>query len=310
MNKEIMGSDTEKVTKQSLLKSVHTSMMQSKEMVQKSIIDYVEIHKDKVIITLKPECSGIKMHIDEDDYEEASVFALCFGNYEREETEMICKILEHYKNEKEFQVFDIGANVGWYTLNIRKRFPNMSVHSFEPSPITYFRLVSNMELNGYTGKQAYNLGLYKENGKLDFYYDKEGSGASSLVNLREKDTINKITVNMERLDDWAEKTAVKRVDFIKCDVEGSELFVYQGGRKLIEANKPIVFSEMLRKWSAKFNYTPNDIIEFYEEMGYGCFVISNGRLKECKRVDENTVETNYFFMHREKHREMIKELLI
>ncbi len=301
----------EKQDRISMMKKVHGRLMEMKDGLlsqEQSIVDKIEISRDGAVLVFGQAYGAMKMRIHENDYEEVPVSAVCFGDYEKEETEMVCRVLDFFKEEGSFTVFDIGANVGWYTLNIRKRFPNMSVYSFEPSPITYNRLVDNLTLNGLDSDQAYHLGFYKESGQLDFYYDGEGSGASSLVNLREKDSVTKISVDMQKMDDWVREASVSRVDFIKCDVEGSEFFVYQGGKAFIEQNKPIVFSEMLRKWSAKFHYTPNDIIHFMAGMGYGCFVIANDKLKECPVVDDNTIETNYFFMHREKHLSIITAL--
>ena len=94
------------------------------------------------------------------------------------------------------------------------------------------------------------------------------------------------------------------------DVEGSELFVYQGGIEMITKYKPIVFSEMLRKWAAKFGYHPNDIIAFFVNIGYECFVIDveKEKIRKIVSVNEETVETNYFFLHKEKHTKIIQEL--
>lgn len=54
---------------------------------------------------------------------------------------------------------------------------------------------------------------------------------------------------------------------------------------------------MLRKWSAKFGYHPNDIIDLFASVGYKCFVIKEDKLRKFARVDEETVGTNYFFLH-------------
>jgi hypothetical protein len=63
---------------------------------------------------------------------------------------------------------------------------------------------------------------------------------------------------------------------------------------------------MLRKWSAKFNYHPNHIIEFFKQLGYSPYVInSRDKLQKFDLVDENTVETNYFFLNNEKHADLI-----
>ena len=51
-------------------------------------------------------------------------------------------------------------------------------------------------------------------------------------------------------------------------------------------------------------------IDFFNNLGYGCFVIEDGHLKCFGKVDEETLETNYFFLHKEKHEKIINELSI
>jgi hypothetical protein len=67
---------------------------------------------------------------------------------------------------------------------------------------------------------------------------------------------------------------------------------------------------MLRKWSAKFNYHPNDIIELLNSIGYLCFTIREKNLKEFHLMDENTLDTNFIFLHKENHANQIKDKII
>ena len=78
-------------------------------------------------------------------------------------------------------------------------------------------------------------------------------------------------------------------------MEGAEKLVYEGGLKTLEEHKPIIYSEMLRKWSAKFNYHPNDIINMLKTIGYECYAISDKTYRKIEEVTEDTVETNYIF---------------
>ena len=63
------------------------------------------------------------------------------------------------------------------------------------------------------------------------------------------------------------------------------------------------------KWSAKFNYHPNDIITFLNMLGYSPYVINGEQLRKFNWVDEDTVETNYFFLHHDKHANLIKQIV-
>lgn len=211
--------------------------------------------------------------------------------------------------ERQPVIFDVGANLGWYGINMKKKMADSSIYFFEPIPETATRLKNNLILNNITDCQVINAGLYNINEEKDIYYDITESGASSLANLREKDTTKIISCKMQRMDDFVENNKIEKLDFIKCDVEGTELFVYEGGIKTIEKHKPIIMSEMLRKWARKFSYHPNDIIDLLEKLGYCCFVIGQqSELKRFDRVTEETIETNYYFLHKEKHNQIICEL--
>ena len=100
----------------------------------------------------------------------------------------------------------------------------------------------------------------------------------------------------------------ERLDFIKCDVEGAEFMVLKGGKQTISEKKPVLFLELLRKWSKEFGYTPNDVIKFMREIGYECYCIRNKKLSKITEITEETVETNFVFLHKDKHSVLAKEL--
>ena len=98
------------------------------------------------------------------------------------------------------------------------------------------------------------------------------------------------------------------VDFIKVDVEGGELFTFLGGTKTIDLNKPIVFTEILRKYCLKYYYDHNEIFQWFYKSGYRAFTVQGQKLLSFNLMDENTIETNFFFLHSEKHALIISEL--
>lgn len=51
-----------------------------------------------------------------------------------------------------------------------------------------------------------------------------------------------VTVPVERLDDLCAREAIDRIDFVKIDVEGAELQVLKGGRKVIAAHRPLMLA--------------------------------------------------------------------
>ena len=237
------------------------------------------------------------------DMRMAPLEAFNFGDYEPDEIQSVCRIIKKIGGS-DCYFFDIGANGGFYSLCLNAYFPGIKGIAFEPIPMTYATLLNNFDINKVSNIQALNFGLADKEGELLFYTYPSQSGASSMTrNVDTNDTIE-IRCKVAVLDDFCAKKMVS-VDFIKCDVEGAELFVFKGAAKLISRDQPVVFTEMLRKWCSKYEYHPNDIIAFLDTLGYTCFIMSGDEIKEYNEVTEATTATNYIFMHREKHREII-----
>lgn len=280
---------------------VHSILFQYAEYIKHTDIASIEIRDGLVVMTSRS--AGIKIVCDPMDKRIAPIEILNFGAYEPVDLDMILRLFDANSN-----FFDIGANVGWYSLNIYRHFPDAKVFAFEPIPATFNSLKRNIDFNNASNIHLYNFGFSNREETLKFYYYAEGSCNASAANLSEAETVSEVLCQVRKLDDFVRDTGVQ-VDFIKCDVEGAELFVYQGGIECIKRDKPIIFTEMLRKWSAKFNYQPNDIIGLLGQLGYRCFVAKPEILTEFFVMDEHTLETNFFFLHADKHSDKIESLI-
>jgi FkbM family methyltransferase len=274
----------------------HKKLYDYSEYLHKTDIEKITIENNRVITTSRKH--GIKIECSSGDYRIAPIETLNFYDYEKNESDMI-ESLMYSKGEKGV-FFDIGANIGWYSIMIAKSNRNISVHSFDPIPTTYESLVRNVELNALPNISMHNFGFSDRKGEFDFYYYPEGSGNASSANVTGRSDIKIIKCKVETLDEYTSKNNIE-IDFIKCDVEGAELLVFKGGLDTIKSSKPIIFSEILRKWSEKFDYNPNEIFELFSEIGYLSFTVSGGYLERFYRMDESTQETNFFFLHSERH---------
>lgn len=293
------------IDKASYLKTMyenhHAHLFDYMKYLPETDIRTIEIADDGVIFTSREH--GIKMLSLEFDYRMAPVEIMNFSRYEPEETDMMLKLLP-----KGAHVLDIGGNAGWYALLYSRVDPTTRIFSFEPIPKTYELLLKNIELNRCKNIQPLNFGLSNLNGDLKFYYYPEGSGNASSAKLSDNPNIEEVTCKVKRLDDCIDEISDK-MDFIKCDVEGAELLVFQGGIKSIVRHKPIIFSEMLRKWSFKFNYHPNEIISLFADIGYSCFVVEDDSLVEFLKMNDATTQTNYFFLDKSKHKTEVEKYI-
>jgi hypothetical protein len=111
----------------------------------------------------------------------------------------------------------------------------------------------------------------------------------------------KVEAQVGTLDDYFADAGLDTLDLVKVDVEGAELLVLKGGMKTIGEHRPILFLELLRKWSKPFGYHPNDVIALLGGLGYGCYTHDEGRLVRFASMTDESVQTNFFFANPERH---------
>ena len=276
------------------------------------LFDYVEVTKNSDVheITISPDGVyfsmdqySIKMFAPENEARVAPIEVMNFSKYEPEET----RVMDFLTDGAE-QILDIGANIGWYSVWFAKRQKKAQIYSFEPMPINYRFLQKNIAANQVGGQvSSYNYGLSDASGTFDFYSPPYGGVNASLRNVSQsKDVDIKVCLTLT-LDQWVENQKVKP-DFIKCDVEGAELLVFRGGRSTLAMHKPIIFSELLRKWAKPFGYHPNEMLDFFDGLGYVCFSIGLSGVSLITAVTDETIETNYVFLHSKAHVVEIEKL--
>ncbi|MCK6682156.1 MAG: FkbM family methyltransferase [Thermoanaerobaculia bacterium] len=259
----------------------------------------IEISDGEVVMTTREH--GLRFIVDPADRRTTPVEILNFGHYEKFEGDMMLNLIEDGD-----VVFDVGANAGYYSMRIARERPRSRIHAFEPVPPTFALLARHLELNSITTVKAHPFGLSNQEGTIVFHYYPEGSGNASALNVSGRQGVLQITSPVEPLDAVAQRLGCQ-VDFVKCDVEGAELLVLRGAVATLERDRPGLFVELLRKWSAPFGYHPNDVIDFLGALEYQAFVVdSEGHLVPFGRVDEQTLETNYFFLHTSRHRQLIE----
>lgn len=282
----------------------HTHLFDYVNLLKGNGISKIEISNQSIVMSMKPVLGDgeIKLNCITNDKRTTVLEILNFGTYEQDDALFLFKLAE-----SDFTVFDVGANIGWYSLNFSKIIKNGIIFSFEPIPVTLENLRENLLLNNVSNIKLFNIALSNTNGEVDFYFNPDELGASSARNIKELDQINKVKCRTQTLDSFCIENEITKLDLIKCDVEGGEFFVFEGGLDTIKKYQPIVFTEMLRKWSAKFDYHPNKIIKYFSDLDYKCFIVNKNTIIEIKEVNDDTVETNFIFLHPVKHAEKIKK---
>lgn len=266
------------------------------EFIQSTDIASIEIRDGEVSMVMRD--SGLRMICQRGDKRIAPLEILNFGALEKAEADMTKALIRPSDT-----VFDVGANIGWYSLTLERLLPKLTIYAFEPIPGTFETLRRHVQLNRSRRVKAYNFGFSSESGRKTFYFPEGNSVNASAADLAGGG--RKVVCELRRLDDFAKRI---HVDFIKCDVEGAELFVFKGAMSTLKRDRPIIFTEMLRKWSAPFGYHPNEIIELLRGLGYRCYTVAGRRLKPFERMDATTTQTNFFFLDPTRHAVRLKSL--
>jgi len=281
----------------------HNRLSDYQKAIKKTRIHEIHINRSHLILILD---NRIKIAWDPIDVREAANITVNHGDYERKEREILESIA---KNSK--VIFDIGANSGWYSLHLQKQMAkNGKVFAFEPIPTTFKTLKYNIELNKLNDKVlTHNFALSDHAGKsVMFVPNFSGTPAASFAKLHKEENNIKYDCKLEKLDSFVDAKRFENIDLIKCDVEGAELMVLKGGRKTIETFRPVIFLEILRKWSKAFGYHPNDVINFLGDLQYKCWGIVGTKLIPHKIVNEKTIATNYLFAIPKTHKSILKNL--
>jgi len=171
-------------------------------------------------------------------------------------------------------VFDLGANLGQYTLLAAKCVGKQGqVHSFEPSHRMFRELEFNIKLNGFSDICILNsLAVCDTCGTAKLSRYEEGAEVYASLGSQERQEATVIgyeEVKTVRLDDYIEEQRVDRVDFIKMDIEGAELLALRGAEKLLRRNdSPAILLEMADVNTDGFGYKAVETWDYLESLGY------------------------------------------
>ena len=171
------------------------------------------------------------------------IFYLKPGNYEPQ-TERFIR-----QNVKPgMTVLDIGANTGYMTILLADMVGALGqVHAFEPMPANYELLRKNVDTNGLNQVHLHTFALSDRKGTATLHIDPGNDGGNTIGNVTGKGWSghSAISVATETLDEFLARTGIRKVDFIKIDVEGSESLVFAGARKLLSRpDAPLIVCEV------------------------------------------------------------------
>lgn len=168
-------------------------------------------------------------------------------------------------------MLDVGAHIGYFTLKSSVRVGNSGrVIAFEPNPRTSETLRANVSASHATNVTIIPVACTDSETTLKFYADltQGNSGASSLSHANAGKESHEFTVRGRPIDDVLRELGIQRVDVMKVDVEGAELYVLRGAKETLQRFHPRIIIEVVPRQLAEMNTTVEQLFSFIEQMGY------------------------------------------
>src|SRR6266498_1880289 len=132
--------------------------------------------------------------------------------------------------------FDVGANVGVFTLAMAKACPEADVFSFEPAPRTFERLQKSVELNRVSNAHLRQAAIGSHANRALFEIDPR-SPATNRLTTPGSSSRNCIEVEIQTIDGNLAQAEGRELGLLKVDVEGFECDVLMGAADSIRKNR-------------------------------------------------------------------------
>lgn len=259
------------------------------------------------VLTITNE-AGKKMDIktNQTNYLTHLLFWEGYQNFEY--TDIFIKLI------KKMDVFyDIGANIGFYSLLAEMENPKIKAVAFEPASGPLFYLKENVKINNFKNIVVEDIALSEKTGEIMFYEIRNKKYSYLVHNLAGEsnagsNTVDRnfvpISVKTITLDQYVSDVNQDKIDLIKMDTEGTEHLILEHASVVLDQMKPIVICETL------YNTIEQELQDIFRKFGYEFYNHTENGLKKVKsitRKDDDGVR-NCFFVHPSKF-SMIEEFV-
>ncbi len=172
--------------------------------------------------------------------------------------------------------FDVGANIGDWSLKCRHFLPDVTIHAFEIAPPVFSELrqrVSHLEniiLNP--------VGLSDQNGEIKIFYPEtshyrttayqEHLGAAYALPGEQPAAPQSLQVPVIRGDDYVKQHKIQTIDLLKIDVEGMEERVLRGLEQTFSERRVRLVQFEYNTTNIVSKFLLRDAYNFFSNFGY------------------------------------------
>jgi FkbM family methyltransferase len=241
-------------------------------------------------------------------YDRTINYHAVLGIWEKNNFAVVSRIFSHLaKGHRSLVVYDIGANIGLFTLFFSKYRPSVRIVAFEAVDDTVAGLKTNLHRNSIHDVVIENRAVSSADGAVSFFvgHHHKSSLVKNWASDEGKREIREIKVPSIRIDSYVQANPSLKPDFIKIDVEGGADKVLEGAGKVFEEIRPLV---MIESHNA---IEDNAIIEMLAKFDYDAFRINTRQWVKNKSMnykDSEGVWGNMILIPRERSSQCSKYL--
>ncbi len=178
-------------------------------------------------------------------------------------------------DREKFTVFDVGANVGDWSLFLLERScglrisDRMNIHLFEPVPETFQLLQAALsQYRDRVNVRDEPVALSDSEGLAQMFVYGETSGVNSLHPIGSRSDQKCIRVEKTTLDVYCRCYGIDEIHFLKCDTEGHDMSVIEGAKNMFEQGriKACQF-EYNHRWIFSRHYL-KDVFDYFRGTPY------------------------------------------
>ena len=129
------------------------------------------------------------------------------------------------------------------------------------------------------------------NGPCTLYSAQKKFGANRIFESKKTQIQDFIPIKSETvcLDDYFEKqNLLKKIDFIKIDIEGSEFKAFNGMKKILELNDNLkIFTEIGPSLLEDAGSSEKQLLDFLQEYKFINFFVSDNRKDTLSKITKN-----------------------
>jgi FkbM family methyltransferase len=199
--------------------------------------------------------------------------SLFIGEFEKQEIQIVENLLK-----KGDTFVDIGANGGFYTVIASKIVGNSGhVYAFEPGIEELELLRKNISSNNLNNVTIIEKAVSNIKGTTQFAISKDGAMNSLLKTDHPDQKVKEWRdVEVTTLDDTVEELSIKKVDFIKIDVEGAEKLVFEGANYTLFSDKnAVILFESCSVNAPSFGYSTEELLKYMTDKNMFLYYIGD-----------------------------------